>query len=325
VRPGALLALGLLVGAGLTVLLFLQQLVLGRTPFGEPGLWSDVWVAVIHALVAAYVPAALYATVRAAGENPTAAVVSAGGRHPAAGPAPALVIAALAGILLGLLGPWLTEPHLGRPFDFWQVANWAPEVYWHRILGLWILTWFACWAVVIVRIARAYARSAEAVAPIDLFDRAAVAPFVRQGLFQMLSVAGAVALLGLLGLDEGITWMLLLFGGSGVLLVAVAGVLPLRAAQQLRGSARAAELEWCDAGIRAEREALREMSSARPGRLADLIAYRDLVSAVSPWPVELTVMRRVILYLFIPLLSWILGAIVQELVVEVWRGPEPPL
>jgi hypothetical protein len=279
---------------------------------------GDVWVAVIHAFLAGYLPVAVLATRRAADVNLGQAPRGRRGFWP--GRPGALLVAAVVGLGLGLLGPWLTEPHRGLPHQFWIPGDWSPEVYWHRLLGTWIMTWFACWVVVVVRTSNRFARAADALDPLDLFDHTPAEPFVRQGLFQMLAVAGAVAFLGLLGLDEGLTPMLALFGGGGVVLVAVAGLLPLRAARGVRLAARTRELEWCDQRIRASRQAFRaEERNAPGGCLADLLAYREFVRGVNAWPLELTGTRRVVLYLLIPVLSWVGGAIAQELVQALLR------
>ena len=313
-RPRALLLAGVVAGLVLSFVLLAQQWALGRSPFGEAGAWSDVWVALVHCLLAGYLPAAMAATISGADrvrretaitDTPSAASIS--DRR--------FLMAAVAGAALGFLGPWLTEPEVGGAAVFWMPRNLAPETYWHRALGLWITTWFALYAVALLTVSRRLADAAAQLPSVDLFDRAPFLPLVRQSLLQALTVAMAVALLGLLGLDQGLTMMLVLFGGGGVLLMGAAGLLPLLGVRKRRAIVRSAELNWCDAAIRSERISLREPPMERtPGRLADLLAYRELISATSTWPFDLAAVQRFMLYLLIPVFSWVASAVVEEVV-----------
>lgn len=114
---------------------------MGRSPFGEPGDWTDVWVAMVHCFGATYLPAAWLATGRSGRTSAadleaqfgtvtggtTAWLRSSGATAP-------WIAAGAAGVLLTLLGPWLTEPAAGGPVFFWLPRNWSPESAWHRVL-----------------------------------------------------------------------------------------------------------------------------------------------------------------------------------------------
>jgi hypothetical protein len=317
--PRRILAYGVGAGLSLIVVLLLQQLLLGRSPFGEPGDGGDVWVAAVHCLLAGYVPAALLAALAGAGQM--------GGGVGTREPRPlrearvgtTLSLVGLLGLLLGFLGPWLTEPDRGSPLVFWTIADWTPEVFWHRLGSLWILVWFAWYAAVVVRISRRLAAMA-AEAPADLFEPDAFRPYLRQGLLQSLTAAGGVAFIGLLGLDEGLTWMLLGFGGGGIALVVIAGLLPLLGVRARLAAIQKTEIAWCDTEIAAERVRVRNTTVRDPGRLADLVAYRTAVRDASPWVVDSPAARRFVLYLLIPLLSWVGSALVQEVLQRSMAG-----
>jgi hypothetical protein len=48
------------------------------------------------------------------------------------------------------------------------------------------------------------------------------------------------------------------------------------------------------------------------GRLADLLAYRSLVEQVSELPFDSPALRRIALYLLIPVGSWVASTLVQH-------------
>ena len=72
-----------------------------------------------------------------------------------------------------------------------------------------------------------------------------------------------------------------------------------------------AELARSSAQLRARAEAaVREA----PGSLADALAWRQHVESVPNWPIDFPTLRRFVLYLAIPLGSWVGGALVDLLV-----------
>jgi hypothetical protein len=46
--------------------------------------------------------------------------------------------------------------------------------------------------------------------------------------------------------------------------------------------------------------------------MADLLAYRSLIEAFPEWPFNAPLLTRLLLYLAIPLGSWIAGAMVER-------------
>jgi hypothetical protein len=96
---------------------------------------------------------------------------------------------------------------------------------------------------------------------------------------------------------------------------ATALLLPLRGAHQAIHTAKRSELDWCDAELHRARAALE--SQALPSgsaTLADLVAWRGVVAAVPEWPLDAPTLRRFVLYLGIPLGSWLGGAFVERVV-----------
>ncbi len=50
-----------------------------------------------------------------------------------------------------------------------------------------------------------------------------------------------------------------------------------------------------------------------------MLAYRYLVQNVATWPLDTPTLRRVLLYLVIPMLTWVVSALIQAMTLEaVW-------
>jgi hypothetical protein len=80
--------------------------------------------------------------------------------------------------------------------------------------------------------------------------------------------------------------------------------------------AKAAELARVVAAIRGEPAALAGSAIARReanAGLADLIAWRGLVDSAREWPFDASMRLRFLLYLAIPVGSWLGGALVERL------------
>jgi hypothetical protein len=78
-------------------------------------------------------------------------------------------------------------------------------------------------------------------------------------------------------------------------------------------AAKQAELAWCDDEVTRARRAVRS-GAAADGRLADAAAYRALVERVSEWPFDNPALRRISLYLLLPVGSWVASTVVQHAV-----------
>jgi len=65
------------------------------------------------------------------------------------------------------------------------------------------------------------------------------------------------------------------------------------------------------------RDAVLRGEHGAEGRLADLLAYYDHLVDVREWPFDNRTLSRFVLYLLIPLGSWLGGALVERLVSSV--------
>jgi hypothetical protein len=113
---------------------------------------------------------------------------------------------------------------------------------------------------------------------------------------------------------------LMVFGPLLALTLAIATaalLLPVRGLHRRIVAVKREELDRVEAAIRGDRSRLvgaRIAARADSLSLADLIAYRDLVSRTHEWPFETAALRRFGFYLLIPLLSWVGGALVERFV-----------
>jgi hypothetical protein len=155
---------------------------------------------------------------------------------------------------------------------------------------------------------------------LDLLDPGALRPLVRQGLSHALLWVVGISIVSLAFLDPaGEPGDDLLFQGA-VLAVAFAGalaalILPLRNAHRLIAALKAWELNCLHAAIRGDRASLAGTALADQASklsLADLVAYRDRIASVHEWPIERSTILRIVLFLGIPIGSWIGGALVER-------------
>ena len=199
--------------------------------------------------------------------------------------------------------------------ETWYVWRLPPEAIVHRVL-LGPLGWLAARlnALMWIESRRLAALGANALR-IDLLDLRPLAPLARAGLRHTLIGAGQISFLLIAFLDDevapGLPFVLALGCAANLALSAAALWFPLRGAHEAIVRAKSAELERSTAQLRARAEA---GAREAPGALADALAWRRHVEAVPDWPIDLPTLRRFVLYLAIPLGSWLGGAMVDLLV-----------
>jgi hypothetical protein len=199
--------------------------------------------------------------------------------------------------------------------ETWYLWRQSPEAIVHRLL-LGPLGWLVArlTAVMWIESRRLAALGANALR-IDLLDLRSLAPLARAGLRHTLIGAGQISFLLLAFLDDsvapGLPFVLALGCAANLAFSAAALWLPLRGAHEAIVREKSAELERSTAQLRARAEA---GAREAPGSLADALAWRRHVEAVPDWPLDLPTLRRFVLYLAIPLGSWLGGAVVDLLV-----------
>jgi hypothetical protein len=188
--------------------------------------------------------------------------------------------------------------------------TWSAETAWHRVLALAMgFLSFRLVALLLIR-SRRLSRLVERIAEVDLLDLSGFAPLSRQGLANAALMLGYAAAHSFFLVDLAYLPVLLTILVSGGLFAAVGFLIPLRGAQRRIRTARDAELAWCRQRIREARGMLERGS--QPSRIEELLSWEARIEAVREWPIDARALRRLGLYLLIPLLSWSGGALVER-------------
>ena len=83
--------------------------------------------------------------------------------------------------------------------------------------------------------------------------------------------------------------------------------LQIRAAKQI-------EMAWIGERIQQTRDSLKDASDQQPpGSLADLLAYQNFIEEIPEWPLQSLSIVQVFVYLLIPVLSWVGGLLIENI------------
>jgi len=306
--------LGLIISCTLLLALFIQTLLLDRFTliFGPTGSPRDFRLAVIHCLLAGYLPSACLYLLR--GMRNTAhelgSILRSDKEALAVDPAAqvgeektvsakVLLLAGLSGMLISMLTPVLTAQAA------WNPSTWYPEVWWHRILGLFIGWWFGWFILAIWYTSTQISQLAAGIQRLDLLDLGPLAPFVKQGLLTSLLAVGAASLFSLFLLEPDQGPAVVIAVGLTLPLAILGLLLPMRGVNQRIRQIKEAELAWTRERIRRASTFVYKLSVPEtPGQLADLYAYQRLIKDAPEWPIEGSAILQVTLYLAIPIVSW---------------------
>ena len=223
------------------------------------------------------------------------------------------------GVAYGFVIPLWTDRSIGA----WFLWRHSIEAIFQRGLVL-MIGWFvgrflySVWAE-----SRRLSQIGRDEVRVDLLDLRCFAPLTRQGLRYALLVVGMISILAL-NLFEydkpGLLTVVVVADALALAAAATALLLPLRGARQAISTAKRSELDWCDSELRRARAALTSQSPpSTTATLADLVAWRGVVGAVPEWPLDAPTLRRFVLYLAIPIGSWLGGALVERIVDLVLR------
>ena len=284
------------------------------------GILRDIRLAIVHCLLIGYAPAALLYVLQSGRRTvlvlqdaldctreeceALAASVRLSGRG--------LLITGLIGLVLSFVGPYVVPPVPPTP---WSPSTWSPEVAWHRILGPAVNIWVWWLGYAVVAVSLRLSRLARKLDRIDLLDLSPLKPFTRQGLTNALAVIGLLSIYSLMLLETGFGRVMLVNGGATVVVATLALLAPVQGVhQRIRGS-KEEKLRRIDESISTQRSALEDPGAGRrAGEMADLVAYRGLIEDVPEWPFTTSTYARLILYMLIPVASWILAGVVEEVV-----------
>lgn len=321
--------LGLIIGGTLLLGLLLQGILLDRFPVILGGIepLADFRIAVVHCLLAAYLPSACLYLLRGARNtiDELAPILKPADDLPQLDPvadigARRLFLVGLIGVLLTVLTPYLTA--FESP---WDPATWSPEVVWHRILGPFIGWWLAWFVLAVWYTSAQTSRIAARIGAIDLFDLSPLFPFTRQGLLTALLAVGGGTIVSLFLLDPGQGPAVAIAIAICLPLSVLGLLLPVRGAHHRIRDVKKAELEWTRDRIRQSRSLLDAApTQGAPGvvlgQMADLIAYLQLVDDAQEWPFQGSTFAQMVLYVLIPAGSWFASALIKVLLENLMQG-----
>lgn len=305
---------GVALASVLILAFLLQEAILGRLSSERLG---DIWVAVVHILIAAYLVAACayceqsrdrtVESLRPLLDETLAEPLLDTARRDRL----ILAGAGMVGIAFAVLSTLYVSP---GPATY-DPQDWSPESGWHRVLAPVLGFWATRLSVLLILEAGRLSDLARTIREIDLLDPAPLAPFARQGLTSALLAIGIVSGFALFMVDDvayaSLVVMLLVtaltVGGLSLLL-------PLRGVRDRVREAKTKELAWCRERLAIAREGLADDSNRDRGRLEELLAWETRIEAVSEWTLDASTFTRFALYLLIPLGSWAGGALVERVV-----------
>ena len=313
------ISLGIGISLSLIALLVVSETVLGRwdalladknfDPLARvsSGVLRDLRIAIVHCLLAGYLPAALLHVVRN-GRRTVARLQDAldCSREECESLAKSirltsrgLFTAALIGFVIALIPPYLVAPVPDAP---WNPAEWNEEVVWHRVLGPIMGIGLAWLAYAITAVSLRMSRIAQRLSRIDLLDLAPLAPFAQQGLTNALLLVGVLSVASLMMLETGFMMLMLVIGSSTLVFAVLALFAPVFGVRKRVREAKQQELAWINAQIADLRAAFsRAQSDRKSGDLADMVAYRALIENVPDWPFTGSTYVRLLVYALIPL------------------------
>ena len=224
--------------------------------------------------------------------------------------------ATLIGFAIAFLPPLFVEPVPDRP---WDPAGWNAEVVWHRILGPVTGIGLAWLVYAITVVSLRMSRIAQRLSRIDLLDLTPLAPFAQQGLSNALLLIGVLSVASLMMLETGFMTLMMVIGSSTLMLAVLALLAPVRGVQKRVRGAKQDELTWIAGRIAVLRaDYAIPQAGARSGDLADMVAYRTLIEHVPEWPFTGSTYVRLFVYALIPLASWGIGIIAEQLIEQLF-------
>ncbi len=216
------------------------------------------------------------------------------------------------GVLLALCAPPIADRGVGHFFTTWY---WGPETaaHWLAVLVIGWLTGRLIFASMLE--SRRVSGLADRIRSLDVLDLRPLAPFTRQGLRTALLWLVFIGIASLLLTNRGFGPLLGLLGLVALYFAVRALLLPVRRVRDRIVAAKQVELDTLRREIRRDREAVRALAddaASAAARLPGLLAYESRVEGVREWPFDAPTLARFVLYLVIPVGSWLGGALVER-------------
>lgn len=284
----------------------------GLRDIARPWFWTELaGPNVVNALLIGYAPAALAWSRRSALAQlerlrPLLPETEFASFHAQLAGYPRALLALLGGLFALAIVPLVTfDPQLRTLF-----AESTPLA---RAWVLWVnglVGWLMARAILEeVRVALLFARVGDRLRGIDLFDLRPLEPFARRAVEGVLVWVIGASLTSILFVGGWASATLPQLVGAILLMALVAFSLPLLGVHRRLRAAKQEQLARIHAEARRERDAL--LAGAAGERLPALLALRSQVAEVREWPVDLSTLARLLLYLGIGLGSWVGAALVD--------------
>ncbi len=193
-------------------------------------------------------------------------------------------------------------------FDIWMTL---------LIAGIWMVITQAC--AIFVRNLKLFAKITEHV-NIDLLNIEDLTVFLKTGVRSTLAFIGTYALFPLIGLpnfkDMFLNPAIFIF----IPLIMVMILIPLLPLRKKIKHAKDLELELINKAIKGDKESLRHShisSDLKNINIIDLIAYKKIIIGIKEIPFNIPIAFRLLLYIIIPLLTWVAASLVDKIVVAI--------
>lgn len=182
------------------------------------------------------------------------------------------------------------------------------------LVALMILVWVTVGLVLASRLyASSVFRAAGREVPIDPWDQTPLEPFAWNGMGDFLLTMGGLVLSTVQSIDAMFRTENYLYAlAVGIPAAAILLSLPMSTVHARLKAMKRDELANMNALIRA---APKTLSSDDIARLEPLLQRRDRVQAITTWPLNMSMVSRLLIYGVIPPAAWI-GAALVELVVD---------
>lgn len=316
-------ALGLSISAILLVALLMHVYILDRFTviLKDENLLKEFQTAIVNVLLAGYLVGAYYAVLGSTRntidelentwrtETDALSVGYAGktGKR-------RLFIIGLVGVLLAAILNYLT---IGSPWN-WSIRE--PEIWWNHILGLFVGWWFAWFSIAVSDSTTYISKLTARIDSVDLLDQSPWSPLVKHGLLMALLTIGAVSISSLFLIDPKEWAGVIVVFGVCLPLAMVTFLLPVRGVHQRLSESKKLEIEWTRKRIRKSRSLLNNSApDVLPGQMADLTAYLKLIEGVSVWPFQTPTVVRLLLYLLMPIATWIGNQIIETALEQLFK------
>ena len=176
------------------------------------------------------------------------------------------------------------------------------------------ITWLAVAFTAVCRLSDALSlRRLGLRVRVDLYDLSRLKPFGSAAIRNVLVIMGALALMPLQALDAEFRLVNYRDGLIiGLTLAAFLFVIP-------QSGVRTSILRGKSERLRVLQDEVDAADRRDVVRLESLVAHRDRIRHTSTWPLDLSLISRVVFYLIIPPLAWVGAALVEMMVEEFVR------